>query len=72
MPWKREPVSVKLVPVIKGEVTVAICGCQSGLTNLSQHRTVPRCGSIESLSIPPATSTCRWAVRSPCEHGVRC
>ena len=30
MPWKREPVSMRLLPGISGEVAVAICGCQSG------------------------------------------
>jgi hypothetical protein len=35
MPWNHEPVSIRLLPVMRGEVAVAICGCQSGLTNPS-------------------------------------
>src|SRR5437588_3497907 len=57
MPLKREPVSVRLVPSTRGEVTVVICGCQSGLTNPSPiSYSSALAEGLLLLSRPPATS----------------
>ena len=59
MPWKREPVSIRLPPSTRGEVAVAICGCQSGLINPSPMSYRSALGTTwpRPLITPPATST---------------
>ena len=56
MPWKREPVSMRLLPSTRGEVAVAICGCQSGPINPSPMSYSS--ALLRALPLnPPATST---------------
>ena len=57
MPWKSEPVSMRLLPVISGEVAVAICGCQSGLHKSEADIVQFRAGERAAGTDPPATST---------------
>ena len=52
MPWKREPVSVRLLPSTRGEVAVAICGCHSGPINPS-----PMSYSSALAGLPPVCPT---------------
>ena len=57
MPWKREPVSMRLVPRTRGEVAVAICGCQSGPINPSPMSYSSALLRGPMRPCPPATST---------------
>jgi len=57
MPWKREPVSTRLVPSTSGEVAVAICGCQLGRINPSPTSYSSALISWPLLLIPAATNT---------------
>ena len=57
MPWKREPVSMRLLPSTSGEVAVAICGCQSGSINRSPMSYSSALARKPLAPNPPATST---------------
>ena len=53
MPWKREPVSMRLLPSTSGEVAVAICGCQSGLHKSEPDIVQFRAGKIAAVIMSP-------------------
>ena len=57
MPRKREPVSVRLLPSTRGEVAVAICGCQSGAKNPRPMSYNSALGMGPLGPCPPVTST---------------
>ena len=61
MPWKREPVSMRLLPSTNGEFAVAICGCQIGRINPSPT-SYSSALLREPLCSPPVTST--WPLGS--------
>ena len=67
MPWKREPVSTRLLPVSSGEVAVVICGCQSGRINPSPISYSSALRKKAAITIPLPPAPCRWAATSPCE-----